>query len=146
MKDLRPLSYFLGVQITRNSEGIQLNQSKYIMDILKRANMDGSKPIPMPTVSQKLGQGYRPPLWDPTLYRSLVRALQYVTLMRFDISFAINQICQFLKSSTEDHHVAVKHILHYLKGTITNNLHFRLGQHCLLRRQLGRLPHRLMLH
>ena len=59
---------------------------------------------------------------DPTLYRSLVGALQYLTITRLDISYAVNSISQFLHSPTEDHFLAVKRILRYVKGT----LHFGL--------------------
>ena len=94
--------------------------------------MDGCKLVLTLAVSQKLGHGDGPPLSNPTLYQSLVGALQYVTLMHPDISFAVNQVCQFLKSPIEDHLVAVKRILHYLKGTTNHNLHFCLGQHKLI--------------
>jgi hypothetical protein len=43
-KDLGPLSFFLGVQVSRSSHGLHLYQMKYITDILKRTHMDGAKP------------------------------------------------------------------------------------------------------
>ena len=55
---------------------------------------------------------------DPTLYRSLVGALQYLTITRLDISYAVNSISQFLHSPTEGHFLAVKGILRYVKGTL----------------------------
>jgi len=39
LKDLGPLSYFLGIQATRNSKGIHLYQSKYIMDLLHKSKI-----------------------------------------------------------------------------------------------------------
>ena len=36
------------------------------------------------------------PLPDPTSYRSIVGALQYCTITRPDLSFAVNQVCQFM--------------------------------------------------
>ena len=62
---------------------------------------------------------------DPTLYRSLVGALQYLTITRPHIAYAVNSVSQFLHSLTEDHFLAVKRILRYVKGT----LHFGLTFH-----------------
>ncbi|KAF5450260.1 hypothetical protein F2P56_030627 [Juglans regia] len=62
---------------------------------------------------------------DPTLYKSLVGALQYLTITRLDIAHVVNSVSQFLHSLTEDHFQAIKRILHYVKGT----LHFGLTFH-----------------
>lgn len=43
------------------------------------------------------------PLPDPIEYQSVVRALQYLTLTCSDISFAINQVCQFMHQPTTTH-------------------------------------------
>ena len=61
----------------------------------------------------------------PTLYRSLVGALQYLTITRPDITHVVNSVNQFLHSPTEDHFLAIKRILRYVKGT----LHFGLTFH-----------------
>ncbi|RVW99861.1 Retrovirus-related Pol polyprotein from transposon RE1 [Vitis vinifera] len=55
------------------------------------------------------------PLSDPSLYRSIVGALQYYTITRPDISFSVNKVYQFMHSSTTTHWQAVKRILCYLK-------------------------------
>ncbi|XP_043692859.1 uncharacterized mitochondrial protein AtMg00810-like [Telopea speciosissima] len=57
------------------------------------------------------------PISDPTTYRSAVGALQYVTLTRPDVSFAVNLACQFMHSPTEEHWQLVKRIIRYLKST-----------------------------
>jgi hypothetical protein len=55
---------------------------------------------------------------DATWYRSIVGALQYLTLTHPDISFAVNKVCQYLYSPTSVHWTAVKCILHFLKHTM----------------------------
>jgi hypothetical protein len=111
LKDLGSLHYFLGIEINSVPGGILLSQEKYVNDLLKKVGMRGCKAasIPMAT-SEKLslheGQQLGPK--DSTHYRSIVGALQYLTLTRSDISFAVNKVCQFLHSSTTLHLIAVK--------------------------------------
>ena len=50
LKDLGTLSYFLGVEVTPTPNGLFLSQRKYIMDLLKRFNMQNAKPTSTPMV------------------------------------------------------------------------------------------------
>jgi histone deacetylase 1/2 len=63
---------------------------------------------------------------DVSRYRSLVGALQYLTLTRPDISFSVNKVCQFLHAPTTSHYSAVKRILRYVQGTLSLGL--KLGR------------------
>uniref|UniRef100_A0A1S4D9R8 Uncharacterized mitochondrial protein AtMg00810-like n=1 Tax=Nicotiana tabacum TaxID=4097 RepID=A0A1S4D9R8_TOBAC len=55
---------------------------------------------------------------DSTLYRSLVGVLQYLSLTRPDIDFAINTVSQHLHAPTSGHFAVIKRILHYIAGTL----------------------------
>jgi histone deacetylase 1/2 len=128
MKDLGPLSYFLGIQVHRNREGLHLHQSKYIVDLLNRANMTGAKPYQSPCISgKKLSKFDSDPLLDSSLYRHIVGALQYCTLTRPDIAFSVNQLCQFLHAPTTTHFTATKRVLRYLKSTVEHGIYFSKG-------------------
>nr|KYP49046.1 Copia protein [Cajanus cajan] len=61
---------------------------------------------------------------DPTLYRSVVGALQYATITRPEIAFSVNKVSQFMCSPMEEHWKVVKRILRYLKGTLKHGLVF----------------------
>lgn len=61
---------------------------------------------------------------DPTEYRSLAGALQYVVLTQPDITYVVNQICQFMHNPTTVHMVALKRILQYC-GTLDYRVVFR---------------------
>ncbi|MCI63733.1 retrovirus-related Pol polyprotein from transposon TNT 1-94, partial [Trifolium medium] len=55
-----------------------LSQAKYIKDLLSKANMDIANGMPTPMVSSlKLSKVGSVPVEDPTLFRSIVGALQY---------------------------------------------------------------------
>lgn len=96
--------YFLGVEVKRLSTGgVVLTQTKYIKDLLTRANMINAKPLPTPMVSNsKLSKHGSNFMEKPTMYRSVVGALQYATITRTEISFSVNKVCQFLSEPLEE--------------------------------------------
>lgn len=59
---------------------------------------------------------------DTTLYRSLVGAFQYLTFTRLDTAYVVQQVCLFMHDPQEPHFLAIKHILHYLQGTLHHGL------------------------
>ncbi|KAM2326634.1 hypothetical protein ACFX1X_025835 [Malus domestica] len=126
VKDLGPLHYFLGLEVHRSVEGLFLHQTKYLLDLLRKTNMDGAKPCYTPLGSTKLDHT-GPLLSNPTEYRSIVGGLQYLTWTRPDLSFAVNQICQFMHASRDQHLQAAKRVLCYLKGTISEGIWFKKG-------------------
>jgi histone deacetylase 1/2 len=121
LKDLGDLHYFLGIEVKKVDTGILMTQEKYTADLLKRVNMSRCKPVSTPlSVSEKLSAhgGELLGVEDATRYRSIVGALQYLTLTRPDVSFLVNKVCQFLHAPATLHWSAVKRILRYLKGTL----------------------------
>ncbi|GKE81245.1 ribonuclease H-like domain-containing protein, partial [Tanacetum coccineum] len=122
MTDLGPLNYFLGVSVTRNTSGIFLSQQKYATEILERAGMHTCNPCrTLVDTDFKLAVA-GDPVSDPTLYRRLAGALQYLTFTRPDISYAVQQVCLFMHDPREPHFSALKRILRYVRGTLTSGL------------------------
>ncbi|GKA17015.1 ribonuclease H-like domain-containing protein [Tanacetum coccineum] len=62
------------------------------------------------------------PVSDPTLYRSLAGALQYLTFIRPDISYAVQQVCLYMHDPRAPHFTALKRILRYVRSTLTFGL------------------------
>ena len=126
LKVLGPVHYFLGFEVQRTSSGIHLTQTKYIRDLLLKTRMQDASAQPTPMCqSTKLMTSSSAPLANPTLYRSIIGALQYLTMTRPDISFAVNRLSQYLKTPTMDHWTTCKRVLRYLVGTPTLSLHFK---------------------
>jgi hypothetical protein len=106
MKDLGDLGFFLGMQAHRDSHGLHIQQSKYIIDLLHKSSMAGAKPYAAPTVSgSKLSASAGDQLSesDTTIYRQVVGALQYCTITCLDIAYSVNQLCQFMHSPSSTH-------------------------------------------
>ena len=123
MCDLGKLSYFLGIEVTYDADSMHLNQGKYVLDLLHRTSMFDNKAAPTPsTVGQSLSKFDGDVMEDVTMYISVVGALQYVTLTRPDIAFAVNKACQFMQQPTLAHWLPVKRMLRYLKGTVHDGL------------------------
>ncbi|RVW15088.1 Retrovirus-related Pol polyprotein from transposon RE1 [Vitis vinifera] len=97
---------------------------------LKELFLDGSsvtdtKPVHTPMVIYQHLTSDDPAFSDPTLYRFLVGALQYLTITRPDIAHVVNSVSQFLHAPTAAHFLAIKCILRYVKGTLHFDLTFR---------------------
>nr|XP_020181715.1 uncharacterized mitochondrial protein AtMg00810-like [Aegilops tauschii subsp. strangulata] len=72
--------------------------------------------------SPKLAATVGPSVADPTEYRSLAGALQYLTFMRPDIAYAVQQVCLHMHDPREQHLAAIKCILRYVKGMLSHGL------------------------
>uniref|UniRef100_A0A251T5P9 non-specific serine/threonine protein kinase n=1 Tax=Helianthus annuus TaxID=4232 RepID=A0A251T5P9_HELAN len=119
MTDLGRLHHFLGIKVTHTAHGLFLNQEQYAKEIINRASMTNCKPCSTPVdLATKLSTTSGAPFPDPTLYRSLAGALQYLTFTRPDISYAVQQICLFMHDPREPHFAFMKRIIRYLQGTL----------------------------
>ena len=86
MKDLGPLTYFLGLKVHQSTKGIVLNQYKYTPDLIDMAGLQNFALVDTPVeVNVKLCQNDGDPLSDPTLYRRLGGSLIYLMITRPDI-------------------------------------------------------------
>jgi hypothetical protein len=118
MKDLGPLHYFLGIQVCRTAQGFFLHQQQYAEDILDRASMSNCKPASTPIDTKgKVSAAAGVPLTDQTFYRSIAGALQYLTLTRPELAYAVQQACLHMHEPRDVHWTIVKRILQYVRGT-----------------------------
>ena len=127
MTDLGSLHHFLGIAVTRDSHGLFLSQRQYILDLLSRAGMlecqPSRTPVDTTTKLSSTGESFS----DSTLYRSITGALQYLTITRPEISYAVQQACLFMHDPRVPHFNHVKRVLRYLKGTLDYGLHINVS-------------------
>ncbi|XP_052197182.1 uncharacterized mitochondrial protein AtMg00810-like [Diospyros lotus] len=123
-KDLRSLNYFLGLEAHRTSAGLFLSQAEYAHELLQRAQLLDSKPVSTSMVVAQHLSVAGPDFDDPSLYRSLVRALQYLAITRPNIAHAVTAIGQYMHKPHVSHFQALKRIFHYVKGTLQFGLVF----------------------
>ncbi|XP_019158583.1 PREDICTED: uncharacterized protein LOC109155352 [Ipomoea nil] len=118
IKDLGKLNYFLGIEAYRTPNGINLCQRKYTLEILKENNFLDAKPAKTPfTTGQRLNNTDGKLIINPEEFRRLVGKLLYLTNTRPDISYATQQLSQFVDKPRDIHLIAAHRVLRYLKGS-----------------------------
>ena len=90
IKDLRHLSYFLGLEITHSTDGLYITQAKYASELLSRAGLTDSKIVDTPVeFNEHLTPSGGKLLFNPFLYRRLARSLVCLTVTLLEISYVV---------------------------------------------------------
>ena len=111
------LKYILGVEIerNRNTKTIQINQTKYIKNIVKRFNMENSNSVNIPYFKAE----ETTELTNTKEYQSIIGSENYAAVIsRPDISFTVNNLARSLYQPTDNNYKAAKKLLRYLNGTL----------------------------
>lgn len=104
---------------------------QYCLNLLANSGLLGCKPIgtqlePGTHLLQDDSGSYP----DIPAYRCLVGCLLYLTTTRPDISFATQQLSQFLSSPTMTHFQSAQRVLKYLKGSPGKGIMFSRSSSC----------------
>ncbi|XP_020692758.1 uncharacterized protein LOC110106980, partial [Dendrobium catenatum] len=104
-------------------DGYHLSQQSYITELLHTTSMSNCKPLLTPLPSKfPTDNNLALPFPQPEFFRKPVGSLQYITSTCPDIAFAVNKLCQHMHSPQLLHFQLLKHVLRYLKGTITHTM------------------------
>ncbi|CAL3969519.1 unnamed protein product [Diplocarpon coronariae] len=122
LKDLGPIKDYLGINIEYNQEKgyMKLYQEAYITKLLTRFDMLAGKPKNIP-IEPKIKLEPNPnkaTSSEITRFQQIIGSLLFLTLAtRPDISYAVIKLARFASNPSENHIIAVKNLLRYLKGT-----------------------------
>nr|GEV07391.1 hypothetical protein [Tanacetum cinerariifolium] len=122
MSMIGELKFFLGIQIHQSPRGIFINQAKYAQEILIKHSMTSCDSVGTPMATKHLDADLSGTLIDQMKYRSMVRALMYLTASRPYIMHATCYCDRYQAKPTEKHLTVVKRIFRYLKDTINMGL------------------------
>ncbi|GJZ91053.1 putative ribonuclease H-like domain-containing protein [Tanacetum coccineum] len=110
------LTFFLGLQVKQQPDGIFISQDKYVADILKKFDFCSIKTTTTPIESNKpLVKDEDGVDVDVHVYRSMIGSLMYLTTIRPNIMFAVCACARFQVTPKASHLNAVKRIFRYLK-------------------------------
>ena len=128
MKDLGVLKHFLGMRFEISNSRITIDQSLYLSSILNKYKMSDCKaratPCELPG-SVSTQQPLSDQNLDPKKYREIVGSLIYATTCtRPDIAWVVSRLSQNLASPRDIDWIMLKHVLRYVKGTISYKLHY----------------------
>ncbi|GJV60935.1 retrotransposon protein, putative, ty1-copia subclass [Tanacetum coccineum] len=123
MSMMGEMKFFLGLQVNKSPRGIFINQSNYVLDILKKYGMETCDPIGTPMeIKDKLELDQNGTLVDARKYRSMIGILMYLTSSRTDIVHVTCLCARYQAKPTEKHLKEVKRIFRYLRGTVNMGL------------------------
>ncbi|GJX51077.1 putative ribonuclease H-like domain-containing protein, partial [Tanacetum coccineum] len=123
MSSMGELTFFLGLQVKQNKEGIFISQDKYVADMLKKFDLVNVKAAITPMETKlPLTKDEEAFDVDVHLYRSMIGSLMYLTASRPDIMYAVCVCSRFQVTPKTSHLNAVKRIFKYLKGKPTLGL------------------------
>ncbi|GJQ91060.1 putative ribonuclease H-like domain-containing protein [Tanacetum coccineum] len=116
MSSMGELTFFLGLQVKQQPDGIFISQDKYVADILKKFDFCSIKTATTPIASNKpLVKDEDDVDVDVHVYKSMIGSLMYLTTSRPNIMFAVCACARFQVTPKASHLNAVKRTFWYLK-------------------------------
>jgi hypothetical protein len=148
MTDLGKIDSYLGVNIMCNQsvELLEIDQSRYIQEIVNRFRMSDANPTctPLPSGAEMHLVKYKEQASASEIraYQQVIGSLLYVQIgTRLDISFVVSHLAQYASNPSLQHMQLAKYILAYLRGIADLRLRYdgahREGLHSYLDSSLG---------
>jgi hypothetical protein len=103
----------------KSSQGIEwvghpLPMPKYIQQLSERFNVFANESGEIRVRLRSTGD----------IYRHMIASLMYLVNIRPHTVYAVNLLCEFMSQLTKTHLIAAKHVLRYLRGTISYGMRY----------------------
>ncbi|CAM8902096.1 unnamed protein product [Rhodiola kirilowii] len=126
MSDLGKLTYYLGIEVHQQKEGISLRQERYAHKILCETGMGDCNLSHVPMdLNLRLSKSQKENDIDEKGYRRSIGCLRYLLHTRPDLSYSVGVLSRYMQEHKESHGAALKQVLRYLRGTASLGLFFK---------------------
>ncbi|XP_039026384.1 uncharacterized mitochondrial protein AtMg00810-like [Hibiscus syriacus] len=121
MTDIGEMPYFLEVEVKQMQDGIFISQKKHTEQIQnERLQVDSYSYRTIHEIKCKFNKRSN----EPTLFKSIVGSIKYLTITQPDITYVIGLVSIFMEKPKQDHWIVAKRILRYVKGTMDHGLFY----------------------
>ena len=97
MSMIGELTFFLGLHVLQDKDGIRVHQKRYLNEVVKKFGMENSKPYTTPmSPNTRMDIDENGTGVDQQLYRGIIGSLLYVSFSRPDIMYSV---CVFMPGS-----------------------------------------------
>ena len=131
MTDLRFSSHYLDMRIIRSFNRISLNQTFYLLEILKRFEMTDCKSMStlmksdIFSVMMLIDDDYKANSDIIYWYSSVIESLMYAIIMiRSDLIYSLLVLSRYCFNSNSTHIKAAIRVLRYIKRTLNYDIHY----------------------
>ncbi|UYV65589.1 hypothetical protein LAZ67_3004787 [Cordylochernes scorpioides] len=121
---------FLGIKIIQDKEGISLQQSHYVQQILQKYGMENCKEVPTPGSKEiNLDNHIEDDNCDQHTHQEALGMLMFLAVnTRPDIAYITSKLSQYSRQPKQMHWTAIKRVMRYLRGTIDLGVKFERGK------------------
>ncbi|UYV69112.1 hypothetical protein LAZ67_6002474, partial [Cordylochernes scorpioides] len=130
IKDVTCKGMFLGIKIIQDKEGISLQQSHYVQQILQKYGMENCKEVPTPGSKEiNLDNHIEDDNCEQHTYQEALGMLMFLAVnTRPDIAYITSKLSQYSRQPKQMHWTAIKRVMRYLRGTIDLGVKFERGK------------------
>ncbi|UYV80233.1 hypothetical protein LAZ67_18002105 [Cordylochernes scorpioides] len=130
IKDVTCKGMFLGIKIIQDKEGISLQQSHYVQQILQKYGMENCKEVSTPGSKEiNLDNHIEDDNCEQHTYQEALGMLMFLAVnTRPDIAYITSKLSQYSRQPKQMHWTAIKRVMRYLRGTIDLGVKFERGK------------------